>query len=64
VALDLEVPFEPGEGMKTEISTKFTHESVAEAFDEAGLQLLGLYTDEENLFGLALGEPAQRHGSL
>jgi L-histidine Nalpha-methyltransferase len=63
-ALDLEVPFEAGEGMKTEISTKFTHESVAEAFDEAGLRLLGLYTDEEDLFGLALGEPAQRHEFL
>ena len=56
-ALDLEVPFEAGEGVRTEISTKFTRESVAEALDEAGLRLLDLYTDEEDLFGLALGEP-------
>ncbi|MBD0357701.1 MAG: L-histidine N(alpha)-methyltransferase, partial [Rubrobacter sp.] len=56
-ALDLEVPFEEGEGVRTEISTKFTPESVAEAFEEAGLRLLDLYTDEEELFGLALGEP-------
>jgi L-histidine Nalpha-methyltransferase len=56
-ALNLEVPFEAGEGMRTEISTKFTRESVAEAFDGAGLRLLDLYTDEEDLFGLALGEP-------
>jgi len=56
-ALGLEVPFEAGEGVRTEISTKFSRESVAEAFSEAGLRLLGLYTDEENLFGLALSEP-------
>ena len=56
-ALGLEVPFEVGEGVRTEISTKFTRESIAEAFGEAGLRLLGLYTDAENLFGLALGEP-------
>jgi L-histidine N-alpha-methyltransferase len=56
-ALGLEVPFEEGEGVRTEISTKFTPESVAEAFEEAGLRLLDLYTDEEDLFGLALGEP-------
>jgi L-histidine Nalpha-methyltransferase len=57
-ALDLEVPFEAGEGMRTEISTKFTRESIASAFDEAGLRLLDLYTDDGDLFGLALGEPA------
>jgi L-histidine N-alpha-methyltransferase len=57
-ALDLEVPFEAGEGMRTEISTKFTRESIAGAFDEAGLRLLDLYTDGGDLFGLALGEPA------
>ena len=57
-ALDLKVPFEAGEGMRTEISTKFTRESIAGAFDEAGLLLLDLYTDDGDLFGLALGEPA------
>ena len=56
-ALGLEIPFEAGEGMRTEISHKFTPDSVAEAFDEAGLRLLDLYTDDENLFGLALGAP-------
>ncbi len=54
-ALGLEVPFEAGEGMRTEISHKFTLGSVAHAFDEASLRLLELYTDEEDLFGLALG---------
>jgi len=57
-ALDLAVTFSAGEGMRTEISTKFTPESVDNSFQEAGLQLLGLYTDDKNLFGLALGEPA------
>ena len=57
-ALDLEVPLGAGEGMRTEISTKFTHASIAGSFDEAGLRLLDLYTDDENYFGLALGEPA------
>lgn len=55
--LGLEVLFKAGEGVRTEISTKFTRESVAEAFDEADLRLLDLYTDDEDLFGLALGEP-------
>jgi L-histidine Nalpha-methyltransferase len=57
-ALDLAIPFGAGEGMRTEISTKFTRESIAGAFDEAGLRLLDLYTDDGDLFGLALGEPA------
>jgi L-histidine N-alpha-methyltransferase len=57
-ALDLAIPFEAGEGMRTEISTKFTRESIADAFDETGLRLLDLYTDDEDLFGLALGKPA------
>src|ERR687886_377567 len=54
-ALGLEVPFEAGEGMRTEISAKFTLGSVADAFKEADIRLLELCTDEENLFGLALG---------
>lgn len=54
-ALDNEVRFEEGEGMRTEISTKFTLDSTARMFDESSLKLLELYTDENNLFGLALG---------
>ena len=53
--IDLVVHFDEGEGMRTEISAKFTPESAAQAFEEAGLRLLDLYTDEGNLFGLALG---------
>jgi L-histidine Nalpha-methyltransferase len=57
-AMDLEVPFEEGEGMRTEISTKFTRESANAMYEESGLELLNLYTDDEELFGLALGKPA------
>ena len=52
--LDLEIPFEAGEGIRTEISAKFTLRSTTQMFDEAGLELVDLYTDEEALFGLAL----------
>lgn len=53
-ALGLDVSFEGGEGMRTEISTKFTPESAARAFEEANMELRDLYTDSQNLFGLAL----------
>ena len=54
--LNLKVRFGAGEGMRTEISAKFTPELVHRMFDETGLTLLGLYTDDQNLFGLALGK--------
>jgi L-histidine N-alpha-methyltransferase len=57
--LNLEVRFGAGEGMRTEISAKFTPESIGRMFDEAGLTLLELYTDNENLFGVALGKVAE-----
>jgi L-histidine Nalpha-methyltransferase len=57
-ALGLAVPFEAGEGMRTEISHKFTRESAGAMFSESGFELLNLYTDDEDLFGLALGKPA------
>ena len=54
-ALEMEVTFEAGEGMRTEISTKFTLDSAREMFGESGFELLELYTDPDDLFGLALG---------
>ncbi len=54
-ALGIEVGFEAGEGMRTEISTKFTLESARDVFGEVGFELLELYTDPDDLFGLALG---------
>lgn len=52
---ELTAGFEEGEGMRTEISTKFTPESATRMLEEAGLTPLYLYTDEQALFGLALG---------
>jgi len=54
----LEANFERGEGVRTEISTKFTPDSAAKTFEEAGLELLDLYTDDRKFFALALGAPA------
>lgn len=56
-ALRTEVRFHAGEGMRTEISAKFTAGSVVRTFEEADLRLLRLYTDDNNLFGLAFGAP-------
>jgi uncharacterized SAM-dependent methyltransferase len=56
--LQFEARFGKGEGVRTESSTKFTHDSAARTFDEAGLELLDLYTDDGNPFALALGWPA------
>ena len=54
-ALGTEVEFEAGEGVRTEISTKFTLESARAMFGEGGFELAELYTDPDDLFGLALG---------
>ncbi|HEX2729214.1 MAG TPA: L-histidine N(alpha)-methyltransferase [Rubrobacteraceae bacterium] len=53
--LDLAARFAAGEGMRTEISTKFTLDSASEMLEDANLELLDLYTDHQGLFGLALG---------
>ncbi len=58
-ALELAVRFGRGEGIRTEISAKFTPESAARMFDEADMELLDLYTDDRNLFGLALAAPRE-----
>ncbi|QIN85210.1 L-histidine N(alpha)-methyltransferase [Rubrobacter tropicus] len=55
---DLEARFEGGEGVRTEISAKFTPESAARTFEQSGLELLDIYTDDRDLFALALGGPA------
>jgi len=53
--LGLEANFGAGEGMRTEISAKFTREEVDLMFDKAGLALLDWRTDGRGLYGLALG---------
>ena len=54
-ALGENVPFAAAEGVRTEISAKFTRRSAGEMFAEAGLELVELYADPDDLFGLAFG---------
>ena len=49
----LQVTFEDGEELRTEISAKFTQAAVERELAEAGLRLDGFHTDERALFGLA-----------
>ena len=56
-ALDLDVPFDEGEHIQTEISCKFTEERLAHEYGRAGLELLDVYTDDEGLFALSLAGP-------
>ena len=57
-ALDLTVDFEHGEEMRTELSYKFTRESLAECYVQAGLELVEWWTDPEDLFALSLARRA------
>jgi L-histidine N-alpha-methyltransferase len=56
-ALDLEISFAAGEEMRTEISTKFTRERIAAAYDGAGLELRGWFTDAAGDYALSLAAP-------
>jgi L-histidine N-alpha-methyltransferase len=53
-ALDLDVAFESGEHIRTEISCKFTEDRLEREYGEAGLELLDLFTDRQGLFALSL----------
>ena len=50
---NLEVTFDDGEELRTEISAKFTRDAVEAELAGAGLRLDGFHTDEGALFGLA-----------
>ncbi|MGW5420551.1 L-histidine N(alpha)-methyltransferase [Streptomyces sp. NPDC003943] len=52
--LDLVVPFEAGEELRTEISAKFRQEGVRAELAEAGLTLSRWWTDEAGRFALSL----------
>jgi L-histidine N-alpha-methyltransferase len=56
-ALALDVPFDEGEHIQTEISCKFTEERLEREYARAGLELLDVYTDRERLFALSLAGP-------
>jgi L-histidine N-alpha-methyltransferase len=57
-ALGMDVDFEAGEEMRTEISCKFTRDSLAREYSAAGLELIAWYTDGDGLFALSLTGPA------
>ncbi|MEN8145420.1 MAG: L-histidine N(alpha)-methyltransferase [Gemmatimonadota bacterium] len=52
--IDLEIDFAEGETVRTELSHKYTRESVEQLLAPARLNLVGWQTDEDNLFALAL----------
>jgi L-histidine Nalpha-methyltransferase len=56
-ALSLEVNFAAGEEMRTEISAKFSPERIAADLTVAGLELVHMYMDDEQLYGLVLARP-------
>jgi L-histidine Nalpha-methyltransferase len=55
--LDLQIPFDAGEEMRTEISTKFAREGLAGIYHEAGLELAAWWTEPDELFALSLARP-------
>ena len=57
-ALDLTVELAAREEIRTEISAKFTATRLEGDLAAAGLEPVELYTDAEDLFGLALARPA------
>lgn len=57
-ALALDVHFDAGEEMRTEISAKFTRPRLESDLDAAGLELVRWLTDPEDLFALTLSRPA------
>jgi L-histidine N-alpha-methyltransferase len=55
--LGLDVAFDRGEHIRTEISCKFTPEALEREYARAGLELLDVYTDPDQLFALSLAGP-------
>jgi gamma-glutamyl hercynylcysteine S-oxide synthase len=56
--LAMEVEFERGEEIRTEISCKFTKRVMSREYAAAGLRMLAWHTDAEGLFALSLAGPA------
>jgi L-histidine N-alpha-methyltransferase len=54
----LEVTFEDGEELRTEISAKFTRDAVERELRTAGMRLDDFHTDDGGLFGLAVASLA------
>lgn len=56
-AIDLDIEFDRGEQIRTEISCKFSRSRLSREYSSAGLQLLDWYTDSESMFALSLTGP-------
>jgi L-histidine Nalpha-methyltransferase len=56
--LDLDIHFAAREELRTEISAKFTRERLSGDLQAAGLELVELYTDPEELFAVSLSRRA------
>ncbi|MGE3800165.1 MAG: L-histidine N(alpha)-methyltransferase [Candidatus Kapaibacterium sp.] len=50
--LEMQVEFEEGESILTEISRKFTRASVGSMLNDAGMELIEWWSDDDELFGL------------
>jgi len=57
-ALDLQVHFDAGEQLRTEISAKFRQESLTAELTDAGFRPAGWWTDSAARFSLSLWQPA------
>ena len=57
-AIDLDLAFDRGEELRTEISAKFTRERIESDLGAAGLELVEWMTDPEGLFALSLSRTA------
>jgi L-histidine Nalpha-methyltransferase len=57
-AIEMDVGFEPGDEFRTEISCKFTRETLEQEYRAVGLEPLAWYTDPDELFALSLTGPA------
>ena len=56
-ALGMEIGFERGEQFRTEISCKFTRDTLEREYRAVGLEPLGWYSDPDELFALSLTGP-------
>jgi L-histidine N-alpha-methyltransferase len=56
-ALDMDVSFERGEDILTEISCKFTREGLTREYAASGLELVSWHTDAHGRFALSLTAP-------
>ena len=56
--LGIEVPFEKGEEIRTEISAKFTDERLTDDLASAGLEPVQAFLEPDGLFTLSLARPA------